>query len=46
MKEVIGKTNKSGSRLPTKLAITKNNVTSETGIAIDFNNFFTNMGPE
>ena len=46
MKEVIGKTNKSGSRLPTKLVINKNDVTSEIGIANEFNKFFTNIGPE
>ena len=32
--------NKSGSRLPTKLVISKNNVTSETGIANEFSKFF------
>ena len=46
MKEVIGKTNKSGSRLPIKLLINKNDVTSEIGIANEYNNFFTNIGPE
>ena len=46
MKEVIGKTNKSGSRLPTKLVIKKNDVTSEIGIANESNKFFTNIGPE
>ena len=46
MKEVIGKTNKSGSRLLTKLLINKNDVTSEIGIANEFNKFFTNIGPE
>ena len=46
MKEVIDKTNKSGSRLPTKLVINKNDVTSEIGIANEFNKFFTNIGPE
>ena len=46
MKEVIGKTNKSRSRLPTKLVINKNDVTSESGIANEFNKFFTNIGPE
>ena len=45
MKEVIGKRNKSGSRLPTKL-VNKNDVTSEIGIANEFNKFFTNIGPE
>ena len=46
MKEVIGKTNKSRSRLPTKLPINKNDVTSKIGIANEFNKFFTNIGPE
>ena len=46
MKEVMGKTNKSGSRLPTKLAINKIDVTSEIGVANEFNKFFTNIGPE
>ena len=45
MKEVIGKTNKSDSRLPTKPVINKNDVTSEIRIANDFNKFFTNIGP-
>ena len=38
--------NKPGSRLPTKLVIKKNDVTSEIGIANEFNKFFTNIGPE
>ena len=46
MKQVIGKTNKSGSRLPTKLVINKNEVTSETGMSNQFNKFFTNIGPK
>ena len=46
MKEVIGETNKSGSRQPTKLVINKNDVTSEIRIANDFSKFFTNIGPE
>ena len=46
MKEVIGKTNKSGSRLSTKLAINKNDLTSEIGIANEFNKLFTNISPE
>ena len=46
MKEVIGKRNKSRSRLPTRLVIDKNDVTSEIGIANEFNKFFTNIGPE
>ena len=44
MKEVIGKTKKPGSRLPTKLVINKNDVTSEIGIANEFNKFFTKIG--
>ena len=43
MKEIIGKTNKSGSRLPTKLVINKSDVTSETGIANEFNKFFQTL---
>ena len=46
MKEVLGKTNKPGSRLPTKLVFKKNDVTSEIGIANELNKFFTNIGPE
>ena len=46
MKEEIDKTNKSGSRLPTKLVINKKDVTSEIGIADKFNKLFTNIGPE
>ena len=46
MKEVIDKTNKSGSRLPTKLLINKNDATSEIGIANESNKFFTKIGPE
>ena len=46
MKEVLGKTNKPGSCLHTKLVIKKNDVTSEIGIANEFNKFFTNVGPE
>ena len=33
MKEVLGKTKKPGSRLPTKLVVKKHNVTSEIGIS-------------
>ena len=45
MKEVLGKANKPGSRLPTKLVIIiikkkKNSVRSEIGIANEFNKFF------
>ena len=46
MKEVIVKTNKSGSRLPTKLVIYKNHVTSEIGIATEFNKVFVKIGLE
>ena len=46
VKEVIGKTNKSGSRLPIKPVINKNDVTTEIGVANEFNKFFTNIGPE
>ena len=46
MNGVIGKTNKSGSRLSTKPLINKNNVTCETSIANEFNKFFTNIGLE
>ena len=46
MKELLGKTNKPGSRLPTILEIKKPDVTSEIGIANEFNMFFTSIGPE
>ena len=46
MNEIIGKTNKSGSHLSTKLLINKNDVRCETGIANEFNKFFTNIGLE
>ena len=47
MKEVLGKTNKPGSGLPTKLVIKKkNDGTSEISIANEFNKFFTNIDPE
>ena len=46
MKEVIGKTNKPGSHLPTKLVINKNDVTSEISIANEINKFFTKISPE
>ena len=39
MKEVLGKTNKPGSRLPTKLVIKKNDVASEIGIANELTSF-------
>ena len=45
VKEVISKTNKSGSRLPTKLVINKNDVTSKIGIANESKKFLTNIGP-
>ena len=43
MKEVIGQTNKSESRLPSKLVINKNDVTSKIGIANEFNNFLQTL---
>ena len=46
MKEIIGKTNKSRSLLPTKLVINKNDVANEIGIANEFNKFFINIGRE
>ena len=48
MKDVLGKTNKPGSHLPTKLVIkkNKNDATSEIGIANEFYKFFTNIGQE
>ena len=46
MKEVLGKKNKAGSCLPTKLVLKKNDVTSEIGIANEFNKIFANIGPE
>ena len=46
IKELMGKTNKSGSRLPSKFVINKNGVTCEIGIATDFNKFFKNIGPD
>ena len=46
MKEVKGKTNKSGSRLITKLVINNNDVTSEVGIANEFYKFLTSISPE
>ena len=46
MKDVISKRNKPGSRLPTKFAINKDDVTSEIGIPNEFNKFFTKIGPE
>ena len=44
--EVISRTNKSGSSLPTKFVINKNNVTSKIGLANQCNKFFTNIGPD
>ena len=46
MKEVIAKTNKPVSCLPTKLVIIKNDVRSEIGLASEFNKVFTNTGPD
>ena len=48
MKEVLGKTNKPGSRLPTTLVIKKNDVTSEKwrDVANEFNKIFANIGPD
>ena len=46
MKEVMGKTNKLLSRLPSKLVMNKNDVASEIGITNEFNKFFTNISPE
>lgn len=40
MKRVADKTNNSGSRLPNKIVINNNNVTSEIGISNEFNKFF------
>ena len=34
------------NKIPTKLAINKNDLTSEIGIANEFKKFFTNIGPE
>ena len=44
--EVISRTNKSGSSLPTKFVINKNNVTSEIGLANQCNKFLRNIGPD
>ena len=46
MQGVIGKINKSGSCLSTKLLINKNHEASETGVANEFNKFFRNFSPE
>ena len=46
MRVAIGKTNKSGARLPAKLVINKNDLTSKIGITNEFKKFFTNIGPE
>ena len=46
MNEVIRKTNNSGSCLPIRLVIYKNDITSEIDIANEFNKFFANIGPE
>ena len=43
MKKVVANINKSGSRVPTcNLVINKNDVTSQIGIANEFNKFFIN----
>ena len=42
MKEVIRKTNKSGSCAPTKPVINRSGVTSKTGIANELNKFSPN----
>ena len=46
MNEVIRKTNNSGSCLPIRLVIYKNDITSQIDIANEFNKFFANIGPE
>ena len=46
MNEVIRKTNNSGSCLPIRLVIYKNDIASEIDIANEFNKFFANIGPE
>ena len=43
MKEVICKTNKSGSCLPTELVINKNHMTSETDMTNEFNKFLKTL---
>ena len=43
MKVVICKTNKSGSRLPTKLVINKNHMTNETDMTNEFNKFLKTL---
>ena len=43
MKEVIGKTNKSGSRLPIKLIINKSDVTTEIGIVNELKSFLQTL---
>ena len=45
MKELIGKTRNTESSLPIKLVIEKKEVTEIKDIAEEFNNFFTNVGP-
>ena len=46
MKEVLDKTNKPRSLLPTKLVIKKNDVTSEIVIANEFNKYWSRFGHE
>ena len=41
----MGKINQSSSFLPTGFVINKNNMASEITIAIEFNKFFTSIGP-
>ena len=43
MDEIIGKTNKSGSHLSTKLLINKNDVRCETGIANELTSFLQTL---
>ena len=45
-KEIINKTNKSGPHLANNIVINKNDLTSDIGVANEFNRFFTNIGPE
>ena len=45
IKELIGKTRNTESSLPIKLVIEKKEVTELKDIAEEFNNFFTNVGP-
>ena len=45
MKELIGKARNTESSLPIKLVIEKTDLTEIKDIAEEFNNFFTNVGP-